>query len=233
MKFLRNQAKSAYGFVNWILGHANIQLVRKIELADFHIYKYESYEEYKEAQTYHNKRKITSTWADEATLSTIANMLLSKNQAVTGLCHGTRNGFEQNFFNYNYNNFNVIGTDISDSATDFDNSIQWDFHDEKEEWENNFDFVYSNSLDQSWKPKLAVSTWIKQLKPTGLLFIEHTKYHGPEYAGAMDPFGAKPTALPYILSDWFGHRISISIKRGVKSNSGHEVWLFIIRRNTT
>ena len=40
--------------------------------------------------------------------------------------------------NYSLNkiipNSNIIGTDISTTALNFENSIQWDFHDQKEEW---------------------------------------------------------------------------------------------------
>ena len=74
------------------------------------------------------------------------------------------------------------------SANDYENSVVWDFHKVKEEWVANFDFVYTNSHDQSFKPSLAIETWLNQLKPDGYLFIEHSEDHGPRSVGEMDPF---------------------------------------------
>ena len=62
-----------------------------------------------------------------------------------GICHGTRNGKEQKFFKRNLN-INVIGTEISSTATQFPDTIQWDFHRVKDEWVNNVDFIFSLNL---------------------------------------------------------------------------------------
>ncbi|MDC2974967.1 hypothetical protein OAX47_02090 [Prochlorococcus sp. AH-736-K09] len=82
--------------------------------------------------------------------SRIGSKISSKK--IKGLCHGSRNGFEQNYLNKLDKRMDVIGTDISDNASNFKKSVQWDFHKTKKEWINTFDFVYTNSLDQSWKP---------------------------------------------------------------------------------
>ena len=37
-----------------------------------------------------------------------------KTSIIKGICHGSRNGFEQNFFNEKKDGFEVIGTDISE-----------------------------------------------------------------------------------------------------------------------
>ena len=124
-------------------------------------------------------------------------------------------------------------SDISDTATNFENSIQWDFHDENPDWLGKFDFVYTNSLDQSWKPKLALSTWLNQIKNDGIVIIEHSIYHSPEHAGEGDPFGVRPEVMPYILTEWFGHKISISHYLEKKSNvfsSNINVWLFVLKK---
>lgn len=51
------------------------------------------------------------------------------------------------YFNNAIPNSSIIGTDISDNALNFKNTIIHDFHDVKKEWISYFDFIYSNSLD--------------------------------------------------------------------------------------
>jgi hypothetical protein len=123
----------------------------------------------------------------------------------------------------------VLGTEISDTASDFPDTVQWDFHDENPEWVEKFSFVYSNSLDQAFDPKKALSTWVRQLDSSGVLFIEHTMAHSASGASEMDPFGAHPMVVPYLLFTWgrdeyrlvdiieFPHRVK------------NYVWIFVIR----
>ena len=197
------------------------------------IYKYKDYKEYKDTQIYFNKKKINKVWADEKTLNKIV-LFLDKNinnNKIKGICHGSRNGFEQNFFNANSDKFDVIGTDISETAKDFKNSYIHDFHDEKKEWINNFDFVYSNSLDQSFDPKKALNIWLDQTKENGYVIIEHSDQHGVISSGFMDPFGVEANFFPYLLSEWFGHKISIKIIKGIKTNKNNSpVFLFFLKK---
>ena len=197
------------------------------------IHKYKDYNEYKETQIYYNKKKIDKVWADEKTLEKISNFLkenISSN-LIKGICHGSRNGFEQNFFNEKKDGFEVIGTDISETAKDYKNSIVHDFHDEKKEWLENFDFVYSNSLDQSFDPQKALNTWLKQIKLGRYVIIEHSDQHGVVSSGKMDPFGVEANFFPYLLSEWFGHSISIQIIKGLKINKNNApVFLFILKK---
>ena len=46
----------------------------------------------------------------------------------------------------------------------------------------------------------------------------------------MDPFGVHPSYMPYVLSDWFGHKISIEIIESHKPNLDIPVWLFVVKR---
>ena len=197
------------------------------------IHRYRDYKEYKDTQIYFNKKKINKVWADEKTLNKIL-LFLDKNinsNKIKGICHGSRNGFEQNFFNANSNKFDVIGTDISETAKDFKNSYIHDFHDEKKEWINNFDFVYSNSLDQSFDPKKALNIWLDQTKENGYVIIEHSDQHGVISSGFMDPFGVEANFFPYLLSEWFGHKISIKIIKGIKTNKNNApVFLFFLKK---
>jgi hypothetical protein len=199
----------------------------------FKLHKYKDYQEYKETQEHYNKKKIKHVWADELNLKKICEFILTnvKTSNIKGLCHGSRNGFEQNFILSNIPNSEIIGTDISETESDFKNSIVWDFHKENKDWINNFDFVYSNSLDQSYDPKSALTTWFNQVKKNGYVIIEHSEQHGVIASGKMDPFGVEANFFPYLISEWFGHSISISIIKSLKPNKVNApVWLFILKK---
>ena len=203
---------------------------------DYYLHTYSSYEEYAQVQVHWNKAKLNNVWADKATLKRVAKTILDEfgeSNKISGICHGTRNGFEQNFLRSLSDNFDIIGTDISATATLYENSVTWDFHDHNENWDGNQDFIYTNSLDQSWQPDVALEIWLSQLSKDGLLIIEHTEQHGPGGASQMDPFGVRPTVMPYVLTKWFGSQISISHSVEKKSNMDVKAWLFVIRKNNS
>jgi len=219
--------------INTLLKPTGLKMVRERSILDFHLHQYQSYEEYKEVQIHHNMRKIEHIWADEQTLGLMCDSLekyLPDREVFRGLCHGTRNGFEQNYISQRPR-FEAIGTDISPTAANYANSIEWDFHNQKEEWIQSFDFVYSNSLDQSWNPRGALVTWLNQVKKDGFVVVEHTSAHGPEGASEMDPFGVRPTVLPYVLVEWFGTDISLNFLKSKKPNNRLDVWLFFLKKN--
>ena len=198
------------------------------------IYKYKNYEEYKKTQIYYNKKKLDKIWADKESLKIISNFLKENIQSsnIKGICHGSRNGFEQKCLHKEIVNSEVWGTDISETATNFENSIVHDFHDEKVEWVNNFDFVYSNSLDQSYDPKKALEVWLNQVKKNGFIIIEHSDQHAVRASDKMDPFGVEANFFPYLLTEWFGHLISIKIIKSIKSNKNNApVFFFILKKN--
>jgi len=231
MKNLLSIIKNTINQILFKLGYRISKINNTGELVK--IYKYKNYDEYKETQIFYNKKKIEHVWADEKTLEKISEFLLENisTSIVKGICHGSRNGFEQNFFNKKKDRFHVIGTDISDTAKNYKDSVTHDFHEEKKEWLNNFDFVYSNSLDQSFDPRKALQAWLNQLKKNGFLIIEHTDQHGVIASGKMDPFGVEANFFPYLLSDWFGHSISIKIIKSLKVNKNNApVHLFILKK---
>ena len=200
----------------------------------YKIHEYKDYDEYKNTQIYYNKLKLNHVWADEINLKIISDYILKNIQKenAKGICHGSRNGFEQKKFKEYLNSEEVIGTDISDTATQFADTLVWDFHENKKEWENKFDFVYSNSLDQSYNPKKALNEWLKQINQDGMLFIEISDQHDVHSSGKMDPYGVEPEYFPYMLIDWFKHKISVSFLRSVKENkSKAPVWIYIIKKN--
>ena len=227
--------------VDWVKNLINRTLIKfgyrisKINTTDklFNIYKYKNYDEYKNTQIYFNKQKINKVWADENTLKIVSNFLKEsiKSEKIKGLCHGSRNGFEQKCFIKEIPNAEVIGTDISDTANNYENSIVHDFHNEKKEWIDNFDFVYSNSLDQSYDPEKALNTWLNQIKKDRYIIIEHSDQHGVVSSGKMDPFGVEASFFPYLLTEWFGHKISLKTIKSIKKNKNDApVHFFIIKR---
>jgi hypothetical protein len=217
-----------------ILNYFGYKISKIQSIPDFYLYKYKDYDEYKKVQIFHNKRKIEKIFADKKTLNRVGNILLDKfpNKLITGICHGSRNGFEQNYLRDLSPDIEAIGTDISETVHSFENSLQLDFHDEKKDFIGKFDFVFSNSLDQSWNPKKALTTWLNQIKRNGILILEYTEAHGPKGASEKDPFGVRPINLPYILTMWFGSQISISHTKDKKDNyKNNDAWLFVVTKN--
>lgn len=224
-------------FLRALLRPFGYDVVSELEKIDYIIHEYENYEEYRKIQIFHNKRKIDLVWADEDTLTTIYHELKGgRSNPINGICHGTRNGFEQKIFNA-LPDCSAIGTEISDNAETFTDTIEWDFHNQNPDWIGQFDFVYSNSHDQAWKPRQALVSWLNQLKTDGELVLEHTHGHGPVATSKMDPFGVRPTVLPFVLSEWFGQQISIRFvktskellqKKGIKNI---DVWIFFVKKN--
>jgi len=229
-KIALHPARKIFNFALKPMGYICLS---KKEVVDFYLHEYKSYEQYRDVQIFHNIRKLETIWADKVTLERVAKILAKRfsKTPIRGLCHGTRNGFEQNHLRSLSMNIEAIGTDISETAKNYKNSVQWDFHNSRDDWKEAFDFVYTNSLDQSWQPKQALLTWLGQLNENGVLIIEHTEDHGPKAASIMDPFGVRPTVMPYVLTMWFGSQISISHTVAKKENNHRDAWLYVISKN--
>ncbi len=191
------------------------------------------YDEYRDSQIFHNRRKIDKIWADEGTLGVIADSIKSTlGEVRNGCCHGARNGFEVEWLADRLK-ADVIGTDISDTATQFKNMVVWDFHTENPDWIGKFDFIYTNSLDQAMKPDVALATWAGQLRRSGRIYIEHTMSHSASGASEMDPFGAHPMCMPYLFHKWGKgrYRLADIIEGTAKTNNGKEAWIFVLSRD--
>ena len=133
------------------------------------IYKYENYDEYVEAQTKANIKKIKAVWVRRTTIQKIVKENFI---ATTILCHGTRNAAEQRYFKEELPTAEIIGTEISSTALEFPMTVQHDFHEVRDDWLNKFDIVYSNSFDHSYDPEKCINTWKDQLNTNGSLYIE-------------------------------------------------------------
>lgn len=151
-------------------------------------YEYNSYEEYKAAQVEANKRKIDKIWAVEEIIFELAAYIRGRiPNAKFGLCHGTRNGKEQLWFRKALG-IEVIGTEISPTASNFPYTIEWDFHKIKPEWVNAVDFIFSNSLDHSYDPEYCLGQWMQCVHKSGICLIEWTE--DDIKSKKSDPFGA-------------------------------------------
>lgn len=198
--------------VNKVLGLAGLELSRVGSGPRLYSYRKPDgsfdYERYKAVQTEGNKRKITQVFADEANIAVISDYIRARMTPKFGICHGTRRGVEQKWFSERLA-CEVIGTEISDTATQFANTIQWDFHEVKEEWLGRVDFIYSNSLDHSYDPALALDRWMSCLTPNGLCFIEHTSLHEARHSSELDPFGADFDTMPTLVAQWAQGRYAV------------------------
>ena len=159
------------------------------------IYNYESYEDYVNAQIEGNKRKIKNSYVDPISLGGLVGHLYEQYslKPSTILCHGTRRGLEQQYFLDVYKSLgitpNVIGTEISPTAVDYPNTIQWDFHEVKDEWVGSIDLIYSNSFDHSYKPTDCLKAWMSCLSKNGVCVLEYSEECDTK-SGKTDPFAA-------------------------------------------
>ncbi|MBX2868851.1 MAG: class I SAM-dependent methyltransferase [Acidiferrobacterales bacterium] len=177
------------------------------------LHKYEDqngnfdYDKYVEIQTWGNKSKLDFCWVAEQNIRFLAEYIQSQlGEVAKGVCHGTRQGFEQKWFSESLG-IEVIGTEISDTASQFPNTIQWDFHEPHPDLIK-LDFVYSNSFDHSYDPEKSFTSWVNSLRIGGLLFIEHSKLHEEPGATQLDPFGASAEEIIDLARQWCGSGIS-------------------------
>ena len=191
------------------------------------------YEEYRSVQTAGNKRKIDYVFETEENIKMLSDYLLNNlNDIKFGLCHGTRRGNEQKWFN-KYLNVEVIGTEISDTATKFPNTIEWDFHDVKDEWINAVDFIYTNSLDHSYDARHCLKQWFSCLKKNGICMINGTDSNSPWTCKKLDPFGYTKDGLRSLineLSDECGVKFEKELTSKQSTKKGFNDWFYYIIR---
>ena len=167
------------------------------------LHKYPDYETYRQVQEDGNKAKLRAQFVKESHIAFLADHLnASYGKIEFALCHGVRRGREQAWFRKHLTGApEVIGTDISETAKDFPDTVQWDFHNTNPDWTGRADFVYSNSWDHAFDPKQALLAWVDALRPGGQLLLDHTRGHLPKAANALDPFGVTEAAFTTLLTD--------------------------------
>ncbi len=158
------------------------------------------YERYRAVQVKGNLHKLEGNSIKEETIAFLSEYLFKKKHVFQfGLCHGTRRGKEQEYFQ-KYLNCKVLGTEISPTAVEFPDTLEWDFHEAKPEWLGAVDFIYSNALDHSYDQEKCLDSWISCLKDDGICIIEHRQ--GSLHASELDPFGAHLVFMPYLITTW-------------------------------
>lgn len=191
------------------------------------IHQYKNYEEYVYYQKKGNKDKSDGQWAKKDEIRFLSDYLQRiLGNVETGICHGTRQGNEQKWFS-EFTGAKVIGTEISDTAEKYPNTIQWDFHDVKPEWLDAMDFVYSNALDHSYDPIKCLKAWASCLKDTGLCILEWTIAHTAKYTSMIDPFGATFDEYKKLIADC---GLKLDTILNYKSPGSIEKTFFIIKR---
>ena len=198
MKKLMNKVASSLGY--------DVKKQHLVSRNGFELYRYcktdgsFDYDKYRQVQTAGNKRKIKNVWVREENIAFVSEYILSKIGDVKfGLCHGTRRGKEQEWFGKHLN-CEVLGTEISDTAEQFPNTIQWDFHEVKPEWIESVDFIYSNSFDHSYDPEKCLQAWMSCIRPGGVCLIEHSSCN--HHATKLDPFVAYISLMTYLVLTW-------------------------------
>jgi hypothetical protein len=133
------------------------------------IFKGDSYHDYVQAQVKANERKLNNSWVQKEDIVKISKFSSNPKNI---LCHGTRKGLEQLYFLELYPTANVVGTEISPTATQFKYTVQHDFHDVNNDWINCFDILYSNSFDHTYDPEKCLSVWAQQLQINKIIAID-------------------------------------------------------------
>eukprot|EP00929_Paragymnodinium_shiwhaense_P075584 TRINITY_DN38659_c0_g1_i5.p1 TRINITY_DN38659_c0_g1~~TRINITY_DN38659_c0_g1_i5.p1 ORF type:complete len:398 (-),score=53.92 TRINITY_DN38659_c0_g1_i5:178-1371(-) len=131
-------------------------------------------------------------------------------ERLWGLCHGAKTGAEVRFLrealdrqeaeaerrgasrNFPEGTY-ALGTDISEEAASASGGsvIQLDFHTMDTSWFSSWDFVYSNALDHSYMPGVALTAWRESLRGSeGLLILHTSPGHSTLNTDSADLYGA-------------------------------------------
>ena len=195
--------------------------------SEYTLYNYANYEEYKKIQIETSKAKEAGSWVQRSSIKQLSKYILKSFNPENGICHGTRRGNEQAWFMRYLPGCKVIGTEISDNAEKYPNTIQWDFHDVKPEWIGKFDFIYSNSFDHSYKPADCFRAWCSCLKKGGMIIIEHSNHHIK--SSIRDPFGVDLENLVALFPKWNKNYYVAEILEGKKIKNVRDINFIIIK----
>jgi hypothetical protein len=176
------------------------------------------YDTYKAIQQAGNRHKLNLVSADVNLISRLSAFVSTHIKVGFVLCHGTRNGAELGYFKRCLPGATVLGTEISDTATQFKDTIQWDFHEVKPEWIEKVDLLYSNSWDHTYDPIKLFKSWAACIAPDGFMAIDHTKGHMPERRDVLDPFGITIEGLIDLVTS----NTSMTVKTIINATNGRK-----------
>jgi hypothetical protein len=215
------------------LGDVHVTHGTGFDLVTYENEKGFDYEAYQQIQTLANKAKLDWAWIKEENVQYLCDHLAAIGVTINSvLCHGTRNASEQTFFKNKLPSAEVLGTEISDTATQFPMTIQWDFHETKPEWIGAFDLVFSNSWDHTYAPAKLFTAWLSCIRHGGALALEWTTSHAQTKADPVDPFRADLSGLQSVLAphlDRFGFS-SPTILRNPPNARNERCYVIAIRR---
>lgn len=197
-----------------------LNLAHRIDLNALYVqHKYSSETNYFNAQVRKTKRRLeefkqSSTsifWSSPSNIEQISGYISRRfsEQSLKGLCMGSRSGEEQSLFAKNLPFSEIFGVELEASANSIKNTIIADFHNLDMISSCSQDFVYSNSHDQSNDIFRAIQEWLRLLKPSGFLFLEHSRSHGKLRVGSQDPCGIESEILPFLFMVRFQNQISL------------------------
>jgi len=147
-----------------------------------------SYAAYRAGQRRKYRRKRNHVWINRREWDFLAKTIREcAGELIQGICHGVRKGIECDRLS-ELLEIPVIGTEIGNPKWHRVVS-NWDFHKTKPEWNEQFSFVYSNALDHSYDPSLALATWATQLHVNGIMVL-HWATDDLEPSSSEDCFGA-------------------------------------------
>ena len=183
--------------------------------------RYKNYKEYLDYQIKLNQSKINNIWVDDEELILVSDHIkknIDHKKLSLGICHGSRNGYEVKKLRELLKT-EVIGTDISTTATNFSHMILHDFHELNKNWINKCDFIYTNSLDHSYNPYKFLQNNYLHLKNNSFLYIEHSNYHirATDYG---DCFGATKEEYIALISNFYliVDELKVLSKKGIEQN---------------
>jgi len=196
------------------------------------------YDEYRKIQISANIQKLNvgsnRDWSPylKPIISDVVRRFSSQ-KSIRGICMGARNGGEvrhlktelSKFFNSTF----IIGTDISDTANNFPDMVVHDFHVPLPEHLTQVDFIFSNSLDQSQNPCLALTNWINALQPSGCIYLHFSRGHGKRSLSYLDPFSCETELFPFVFMNWLNGDAFIERFFRIRENKPAEV-LFVIKK---
>lgn len=139
------------------------------------VFQFDSYQDYLAAQIQGSQKHRWRAAYLEREMDGIAEFWEKHGcPAPKILCHGARCGSEVHSLRKKLGADFAIGTDLNP----LDKSVfEWDFNQPHPKWDENFDAIYSNSLDHSNDPAGTLATWAWQLKRGGFLFLRWSEAH--------------------------------------------------------
>ena len=169
--------------------------------------KSNAYETYLDIQKSAFERKIDNQWETKENIIMLSDYLNSRfsKEKIIGICHGTRTGSEQRWFNEHlYKGSYVFGTDIGSDLEEYEDTIYFDMNEDNLDWKNKFNFIYSNSWDHSFNPVPMLANWYSHLKQGGIMILNHTATHSSENYESVsetDPVAISSDELINILQE--------------------------------